>query len=264
MSKSLSSVRLCKYHRLCLKAAAAAAWWPKLWSYLSFQAAAAGATLHLEAVLLEAGGGRPGRRLGPGLFFRSGRGLLLREAGQGRVAAAAHVERHICVTRTIQVVKKEENSNTLAVIAKKISDVDSNTSNISRGIINTLIGCRGNSEERVNKMFKCGEKKKHWAFWILEPFVISKAGFTTKMIPDVEHLVLTHTEQRYYMPPSLKHFLISLLCEIIFSDSFFYLLHSFYPSLSLVSALLLFSSVSPVFSQDFTSTTRSHLSTGSS
>lgn len=66
--------------------------------YLSLQAAgAAGAAgLHLEDVLLEAGGGRPGGRLVPGLVFRSGGGLLQREAGQGRVAAAAHVERHVC------------------------------------------------------------------------------------------------------------------------------------------------------------------------
>lgn len=67
--------------------------------YLSLQAAGAGAGaagLHLEAVLVEAGGGRPGGRLVPGLFFRSGGGLLRGEAGQGRVAAAAHVERHVC------------------------------------------------------------------------------------------------------------------------------------------------------------------------
>lgn len=124
MSFIRPSVRLCKYHRLCLKVLlleASSTRGTKLSSYLSFQAAAGGGGgggdgLHLEAVLLEAGGGRPGRRLGPGLFFRSDRGVLQGETSQGRVAAAAHVERHICAARETQVIKKEEIHSSIATL----------------------------------------------------------------------------------------------------------------------------------------------------
>lgn len=64
--------------------------------YLSFQAASAGAWVRVDAVLLEAGRRGPARRVLPGRLLRSHGGVQHGETGQGRVAAAPHVERHVC------------------------------------------------------------------------------------------------------------------------------------------------------------------------
>lgn len=64
--------------------------------YLSIQATSAGAWVRVDAVLLEAGRRGPARRVLPGRLLGSHGGVQHGEAGQGRVAAAAHVERHVC------------------------------------------------------------------------------------------------------------------------------------------------------------------------
>lgn len=75
--------------------------------YLSFQAASAGARVWVDAVLLEAGRRGPARRVLPGRLLRSHGGIQNGETGQGRVAAAAHVERHVCRAQRMKGRKKK-------------------------------------------------------------------------------------------------------------------------------------------------------------